>query len=136
MISLLASGVASIYRDRERLRTWLRAVVVDHGAWVGELNFVLMSDRELLTYNQRYLGHDDYTDVITFQGETGKGTSGDILLSLDRIKANARTYDVSVQHELRRVMVHGLLHLLGHADKSARARAAMREAEDRYLQLY
>ena len=87
----------------------------------------------LLAYNQRYLGHDEYTDVITFDGQTGTGVSGDILMSYDRIKENAAELGIPAQHELRRVMVHGLLHLLGHGDKTKAKKAAMREQEDKYL---
>lgn len=135
-ITLLATGVPSAYRDRDRLRKWLNAVAKDHGHSIGELNYVLMSDKELLSYNRQFLSHDEYTDVITFDGQTGTGVSGDVLMSLDRIKENAKTFGVSTQHELRRVMVHGLLHLLGHGDKSEAKRKAMSALEDKYLVRY
>jgi len=138
MISFLSTGVPSAFRDRDRLRKWLNAVAKDHGHSIGELNYVLMGDRALLKYNRDFLGHDEYTDVITFDGHSGSspegaGISGDVLMSLDRIKENAKTFGVSGQHELRRVMVHGLLHLLGHKDKSAKDRASMRAMEDHWL---
>ncbi len=136
MVSFLSSGVPSAYRDRDRLRKWITAVAKDHGHSIGELNYVLMSDKELLTYNREFLQHDEFTDVITFDGQTGTGVSGDVLMSLDRIKDNAKTFGVSAQHELRRVMVHGLLHLLGHTDKSAAERKAMSALEDKYLARY
>lgn len=136
MITLLSKGITSAYRDRSRLRHWLTAVAKDHGHSIGELNYVLMSDKRLLTYNREFLQHDDFTDVITFDGQTGTGVSGDVLMSLDRIKDNARTFGVSTQHELRRVMVHGLLHLLGHTDKTAAQRKAMSALEDKYLARY
>lgn len=136
MVSFLSSGVPSAYRDRDRLRKWITAVAKDHGHSIGELNYVLMSDKELLTYNREFLQHDEFTDVITFDGQTGTGVSGDVLMSLDRIKDNAKTFGVSAQHELRRVMVHGLLHLLGHTDKSATERKAMSALEDKYLARY
>lgn len=136
LITFLTTGVASAYRDRERLRNWLTAVAKDHGHSIGELNYVLMSDKELLKYNREFLKHDEYTDVITFDGQTGTGISGDVLMSLDRIKDNAKSFGVSVQHELRRVMVHGLLHLLGHSDKSAAKRKVMSALEDTYLARY
>ncbi len=133
MISFLSQGVPSAFRDRDRLRKWFNAVAKEHGHSIGELNYVLMSDKALLKYNRDFLGHDEYTDVITFDGQTGTGISGDVLMSIDRIRENAKTFGVSTQQELRRVMVHGLLHLLGHADKSAKARAAMRALEDQWL---
>jgi rRNA maturation RNase YbeY len=135
-ITLLATGVPSAYRDRARLRSWLHSVAKDHGHSIGELNYVLMSDKELLKYNRDFLRHDEFTDVITFDGQTGTGVSGDVLMSLDRIKANATAFGVSIQHELRRVMVHGLLHLLGHSDKNAAKRKAMSALEDKYLALF
>lgn len=133
MINFLASAVPSIYRERQRLRKWLMAVARDHGHSVGDLNYVLMTDKALLKFNRTFLGHNDYTDVITFDGQAGTGASGDVLMSLDRIRENAKGYKVPIQHELRRVMVHGLLHLLGHTDKTAAQRKAMSALEDRYL---
>lgn len=135
-IAFKAVEVANAFRERDRLRTWLRNVASDHGHSVGELTFVLLSDKGLLPYNKRYLGHDEYTDVITFDLQTGTGVSGDILISYDRVRENAAAYGVSAQQELRRVMVHGLLHLLGHRDKSAAKRKAMRAVEDKYLARY
>lgn len=132
-IAFKAVGVTNAFRDRERLRRWLNAVARDHGHSINELTYVLMSDEALLDYNTRYLGHDDYTDVITFDGQTGTGVSGDVLMSYDRIKENAATFGVPVQHELHRVMVHGLLHLLGHGDKTKAKKEAMRALEDKYL---
>lgn len=133
VIGFKAENVPNAFRDRSRLRSWLRAVASDHGHSVGELTFVLLSDRGLLPYNKRYLGHDEYTDVITFDLQTGTGVSGDILISYDRVRENADTFGVSAQHELHRVMVHGLLHLLGHSDKSEAKRKAMRALEDKYI---
>jgi rRNA maturation RNase YbeY len=133
IIAFKAEEVPNAFRDREQLRRWLQAVARDHGHSINELNYVLMSDDALLAYNQRYLGHDEYTDVITFDGQTGTGVSGDILMSYERIKENAAELGIPAQHELRRVMVHGLLHLLGHGDKTKAQKAAMREQEDKYL---
>lgn len=92
-----------------------------------------MTDKALLHYNRTFLQHDEFTDVITFPVESNNGVAGDILISYDRIRENAATFGVSAQQELRRVMVHGLLHLLGHKDKTKAQRAAMRELEDRCL---
>lgn len=134
-ITFTSQQVPDAFRERDRLRRWLHRVARDHGHAINELTYVLMSDQALLTYNQRYLGHDEYTDIITFDLQTGTGVSGDILISYDRVRENARAFGVSVQHELRRVMVHGLLHLLGHRDKTKAQREAMRAQEDKYLAL-
>jgi len=137
MITFLATGVPSVFRDRTRLRKWLTAVAKDHGQSIGELNYVLMSDLALLKFNKEFLQHDDFTDVITFDGgQDRKLVNGDVLMSLDRIRENAGHYESSVQGELRRVMVHGLLHLLGHSDKTTALRKAMRAQEDKYLAHY
>lgn len=134
-IAFKAIDVPNAFRDRAGLRSWLIKVARDHDQSIAELNYVLMGDDALLEYNRRYLEHDEYTDVITFDGQTGNGVSGDVLISYDRIKENAALYGVSAQQELRRVMVHGLLHLLGHRDKTKAQREAMRVLEDKYLQL-
>ena len=134
-ITFKAQGVPSAFRDRSGLRQWLAAVARDHGHQVRELNYVLMTDDALLEYNRRYLDHDEYTDVITFDGQMGTGVSGDILMSYDRIRENARIFRVSIRSELERVMVHGLLHLLGHRDKTVSEKKNMRSLEDRYLAL-
>lgn len=135
-IQFFAQKVPDAFKDRRALRKWLHAVVRDHGHSVGELNLVLMSDRSLLKYNRDFLGHDEYTDVITFDGRTGNGVSGDVLMSYERIRENARMFGVDVRSELRRVMVHGVLHLLGHSDKTTAQRTAMRALEDRYLKRF
>jgi probable rRNA maturation factor len=134
-ITFKVMGVPDGFRGRTLLRRWLHDVAVDHGHQIHELNYVLMSDDALLEYNRRYLDHDEYTDVITFDGQTGKGLSGDILMSYDRIRENARTFGSTTLHELQRVMVHGLLHLLGYKDKTAAQQKAIREQEDKYLDL-
>ncbi len=108
----------------------------DQGTRIDNISFVLMNDRELLQYNRTYLRHDDLTDVITFPTPSNNGLAGDILISLDRVRENARRYGTSRANELRRVMVHGLLHLCGHEDATAQQRGAMRGLEDRLLLRY
>ncbi len=133
LITFAAHGVPNVFRETDRLRRWLAGVARDHGQSINEITFVIMGDPALLDFNQRYLGHDYYTDVITFAGQVGAGLSGDVLMSYPRIRENAKTFQVPVQLELRRVMVHGVLHLLGHADKTKREKVAMRALEDRFL---
>ncbi len=135
-IFFLAQGVPHVFRDKERLRRWLRAVVKAHKRQLGALNYVLMSDEMLLNYNIRYLGHRTLTDVISFPSDDGTDISGDILISLPRVTENAALAGVSVQAELRRIMVHGLLHFLGHTDHSKAEKEAMRQAEDYWLGRY
>jgi rRNA maturation RNase YbeY len=135
-ISFVVQQVPDAFRERSRSRRWLMRVAQDHGTRIDTVSFVLMSDRALLQYNRDFLQHDDLTDVITFPVESNNGVSGDILISYDRIRENASEFGVSAQQELRRVMVHGLLHLLGHKDKTKAQREAMRVQEDRFLVRY
>lgn len=132
-IGFIVQDVPDAFRDRAHLRQWLFRVAQDHGTRVDAVSYVLMDDRALLKYNRDFLQHDDLTDVITFPVESNNGVSGDVLISYDRIRENASTFGVSAQHELRRVMVHGLLHLLGHSDKTKAQKEAMRVLEDKYL---
>ncbi|MBK6881456.1 MAG: rRNA maturation RNase YbeY [Flavobacteriales bacterium] len=132
-IGFIVQQVPNAFRDRERLRRWLHRVAQDHGSRIDAVTFVLMDEKSLLHYNHTFLHHDEHTDVITFPVDSNNGVAGDVLMSYDRIKENADNFNVPVQHELRRVMVHGLLHLLGHKDKSKADRSAMRLREDTYL---
>lgn len=132
-IGFVIQAVPDAFRDRAKLRKWLHKVAQDHGTRIDAVSFVLMTDKALLHFNQTFLQHNEFTDVITFPVESNNGVAGDVLISYDRIKENAAAYGVSAQHELRRVMVHGLLHLLGHDDKSKTKREAMRLLEEKYL---
>ena len=105
------------------------------GLTPGEIVFVLTSDEAVLASNRQFLQHDTYTDIITFDYCEGKQVNGEILISLDRVKENAVKFGVSQGHELRRVMIHGVLHLCGYKDKSKRDAALMRNKEDEALKL-
>ncbi|MBK6626770.1 MAG: rRNA maturation RNase YbeY [Flavobacteriales bacterium] len=132
-VTFLVQDVPDPFRDRTRLRHWLQRVAADHGSRIDRVCFVAMGSKALLAYNRTYLRHDDHTDVITFPVESSNGANGDVLMSLERIRENAAEYGVSARHELHRVMVHGLLHLLGHTDRTKAQKAAMRALEDKYL---
>ena len=132
-IGFVVQQVPDAFRDRAQLRRWLQKVAQDHGSRIDAVTFVLMDEKSLLHFNHTFLHHDDHTDVITFPVDSNNGVAGDVLMSYDRIKENARTFGVPAQLELRRVMVHGLLHLLGHKDKTKADRVAMRLREDTYL---
>jgi rRNA maturation RNase YbeY len=132
-IGFIIQEVPDAFRERAGLRKWLHGVAQDHGTRIDAVSFVLMTDKALLHYNKTFLQHDDYTDVITFPVESNNGVAGDVLMSYDRIRDNAATYGITTRQELHRVMVHGLLHLLGHRDKSAKDRMAMRALEDKFL---
>jgi rRNA maturation RNase YbeY len=136
-INFVVQDTPNGFRERGHLRAWLSAVARREGYKIEELTYVLMKDEALLSYNQSYLQHDDLTDVITFDhGGTEHRILADILISYDRVKDNAKDMGVSVGNELRRVMVHGLLHLCGHADSSPARKKAMRSLEDKHLAHY
>lgn len=125
------------FKQRRALRYWLTLVAKKESFAIGELSFVLMSDDALLAYNKQYLSHDFYTDVITFDNSEEEAVvAGDILISYDRVKDNANELKVPAFVELRRVMVHGMLHLCGHGDGSPSDKKSMRKLEDKYLALF
>lgn len=116
------------------LKRWIKETINAEDYVLDELNFILCSDEYLLKINREYLNHDTYTDVITFDNsEQLKIITGDIFISLDRIRENALKYDHDPADELHRVMIHGTLHLLGYKDKGKVAKLLMTEKEDFYL---
>jgi rRNA maturation RNase YbeY len=114
---------------------WLKEVILFEGKRVGEVSFIFCSDAYLLDVNKKFLDHDYYTDVITFDYVEGNVISGDIFISLDRISENANSLNISFLDELNRIMVHGVLHLLGYKDKSKEDKNLMTEREDYFIKL-
>ena len=119
--------------DPERVRRWISHVVRVHGKRVGEVNYLFCDDAYLLEVNRTYLDHDTYTDIITFDYVEGDVISGDILISIDRVGENAKTFGCTFEHELHRVIIHGVLHLLGNKDKTDAEATAMRKKENQAL---
>jgi len=119
----------------EEISLWLSNVIKEEGKKIGELVYVLCKDEYLLEKNIQFLNHDTLTDVITFDYCENDLINGDILISTDRVEENAKTYEVNYLTELHRVMVHGLLHLLGYKDKKEKDAKTMREKENYYLNM-
>ena len=121
--------------DSSSVVAWLQQVAQSHESGIEALNYIFVSDDYLLRLNQEHLGHDTYTDIITFPLVEGRGKNiqGDIYISIERVRENAATLKYDLTDELARVMVHGLLHLLGLNDHNPEERAAMRVAEDAAL---
>jgi rRNA maturation RNase YbeY len=117
------------------ISNWLKDVTTKEGKEIGELVYVFCNDDYLIEKNIQFLKHDTLTDVITFDYCNEGIISGDILISTERVKENALKYEVDFLTELHRVMVHGLLHLLGYKDKSESDTALMKEKENYYLKL-
>lgn len=117
------------------IKEWLVACAEAEGKSFGEIAIIIGSDEWLLTYNRQFLNHDYYTDIITFDYVDGDVVSGDLLISIDRVSENALINDVSRETELKRVIIHGFLHLCGYSDKSDEEIEIMRKKEDFYLTL-
>jgi len=115
------------------INLWINSVIIEEGMIIGELVYVLCNDEYLLEKNIQFLNHNSLTDVITFDYSQEEIISGDILISTERVAENAKTFKVHYLTELHRVMVHGLLHLLGYKDKIEKDANTMREKENYYL---
>ena len=122
--------------DASRVKKWITSIVDAQGKRVGNLNYLFCDDTYLIGVNQTYLNHDTYTDIITFDYVEGNVVSGDILISVERVRENAHLFNTSFEQELHRVIIHGVLHLLGQADKSDEDAAAMRRKEESALDLW
>jgi probable rRNA maturation factor len=114
---------------------WIRSVAESEKRKVAAINFIFCSDKYLKRINLEYLAHDTFTDVITFDYSDSIGIQGDIFISIERVRENAQKFTTHVDQELHRVMVHGVLHLMGYSDKTKAAKALMRKKEDAYLSL-
>ena len=122
--------------EAEKVKRWVSEVVVRRGKQVGNINYLFCDDEYLLGVNQQYLDHDTYTDIITFDYVAGGLLSGDIMISIDRVGENAVKFAVPFEHELHRVIIHGVLHLLGQGDKSDFEAAEMRRQEEEALSMW
>lgn len=124
-------------QEKLKLKKWLNDVAKAESFKIGELNYVFLDDDGLLKINIQYLNHDTLTDIITFDNsETKNKIEGDIFISIERIKENAIKFKVNLETELRRVLVHGLLHLCGYGDKTKADKLIMRSKEDFYINIY
>src|SRR4051812_40349314 len=115
---------------------WIERVVKAEKSAIQSLNYVFCTDRYLLGINQNYLNHDTLTDIITFDyTEDYKSLEGEIYISVPRVRENARVLGVDFETELHRVIIHGVLHILGYKDKTSKEKVAMRKAEEKYLRI-
>lgn len=122
--------------DTGKVKRWISEVIARRGKTVGNINYLFCDDDYMLEVNQQYLNHDTYTDIITFDYVAGNLISGDIMISVDRVGDNASKYGVTFEQELHRVIIHGVLHLLGQGDKSEIEAAEMRRQEESSLALW
>ena len=119
--------------DERKVSRWIRAVAADYGFTVGNINYIFCSDERELEVNREFLGHDYYTDVITFDYSTSSTLNGDIFISLDTVRSNAEMVGVAFEDELLRILIHGVLHLTGQGDKTPESNAQMTEKENHAL---
>ena len=139
----MTSNIHFFYEDVDfhfttirKTKAWLKDVFNTENKRLGELNYIFCSDEFLESINLQYLHHTTLTDIITFDTSKDVGfIEGEIFISIDRVKENALKFKVSFEDELHRVMVHGVLHLLGYSDKTSQQRKIMRKKEDAYLSL-
>jgi len=130
MISYFTENCGKPAICTKRCSAWIKDIASKHGKTIGEIAYVFCDDDKILEVNRQYLGHDYYTDIITFDYCEDDKLSGDIFISLDTVKSNSVTYGTDYYDELTRVIIHGILHLCGYKDKSDDESRAMRALED------
>ena len=130
MITYNTINIAMPDINETEVSDWVRQVAKNYGKVVGDINYIFVDDETMLDINRRFIGHDYYTDHIGFDYSQGNALSGDIYISLDTVRTNAELFDVRPHQELRRIIIHGLLHLCGLRDKTPEERQQMQQAED------
>lgn len=135
MIIYNAEGVRFPNIKRRETTQWIRRVAESYGKKIGEIGYLFVNDDKILEVNNEYLGHDYYTDIITFDYTEGETLNGDIVISLDTVLTNAAKFGRPYDEELHRVIIHGILHLCGINDKGPGERELMEAAENKALAL-
>ena len=120
---------------KRKIKEWIKQVISLNHKKYGEINIILTGDKKLLELNKSHLNRNYYTDIITFDYSVKNKISGDLFISIERIKENSDKYRINIDKELKRVIIHGILHLLGYRDKSKQEKDKMRMIEDRYLKI-
>jgi rRNA maturation RNase YbeY len=134
-ITFSNNEIKFLLKDKTKLKKWITEVVEKQKKRVGDIGYLFCDDEYILQVNREYLDHDTYTDIITFDYVEGDIISGDILISIDRVGENAKTFGCTFEHELHRVIIHGVLHLLGNKDKTDAEAEAMRKKENQALKI-
>ena len=122
--------------NEERYSQWIQDVIISERKELGEINYIFCDDEYLLNINKQYLDHDYYTDVISFDYTDDYVISGDVFISIDRVRENAKDYNVEFEEELKRVIIHGVLHYCGYCDKSEAEEQLMRNKEEEKVRLF
>ncbi len=130
MINFYTQEVGFVLKNKRILKNWLKSIISEHNLKCGDINVIFCSDPYLLDINRQYLNHDYFTDIITFNFCEGKIVSGELYISIDTVKINAQSYDQIFENELYRVIVHGVLHLIGYDDITPKDSEKMTNAEN------
>lgn len=136
MITFNAEGIKMPKIKKREVTAWIKAVAASYGRKVGEIGYLFVDDEKILEVNNEYLGHNYYTDIITFDYDEGDVINGDIVISLDTVRTNAEQFGKEYDEELYRVIIHGILHLCGIDDKGPGEREIMEAAENKALEMY
>lgn len=120
---------------KTKITSWISDTIVNEAFKEGDINYIFCGDDYLLDINVKYLKHNVLTDIVSFDYSLGKKLSGDIFISVDRVKDNSVKYEVNFDDELHRVIIHGILHFCGYKDKTKEDKRLMRKKEDYYLSL-
>lgn len=136
MITYNTDGVRMPKIKKRETTAWIKAVAASYGKKVGEIGYMFVNDEKILEVNNEYLGHDYYTDIITFDYDEGDVLNGDLVISLDTVRTNAEKFGKDYNEELHRVIIHGILHLCGINDKAPGEREIMEAAENKALALF
>lgn len=135
-VSFQSADIPFKLSNQARIKAWIKKVAVLEGRGIDTLSYIFCSDKYLLKINQKYLHHNTFTDIITFDLAEGDNLDGEIYISIERVKANANNFQNAFNQELRRVMIHGVLHLCGYPDKTSIEKGTMRRKEEACLSLY
>ena len=133
MLTYTTDSIEMPALDERKVTRWIKAVAADYGFAVGNINYIFCSDERELEVNRQFLGHDYYTDIITFDYSTPSVLNGDIFISLDTVRSNAEQLNISFDTELLRILIHGVLHLTGQGDKTPETKAQMTAKEEKAL---
>lgn len=133
MISFATAGINYDLKNKLRIKKWVITIIDSEGKNSGDITYIFCNDEYLGSMNEKYLKHDTLTDIITFDYSEKGNLSGDIFISIERVKENAEIFGTTFNAELGRVMAHGVLHLLGYKDKTPEEKQVMRSKEDYWL---
>lgn len=136
MIQYIAEGVELPVLPTYKINRWIQEIALEYGKKTGEIAYIFCNDTRILEVNKQFLQHDFYTDIITFDYTEGPVISGDIFISLETVKSNAEEFNTVFDDELKRILIHGILHLCGQDDKTPELRQEMTRKENAALEKY